>query len=183
MKRLSLLILLFLNIFTLSAKEGHWCKLGKFRLLTEISIFVYDDGQLGELHIGAHDYVVEGKNIIKYRDALTKLRDKYVDWIAVAHENNIRSLRKDVNVIFPNVKSHYYDYIELQVGYHETNRPAKYEFIVDNSEMWMMGSQSPTFSTLSDLDEFLSILNNIEGIVQAATASMQEEKQNRELFY
>ena len=128
MKRLLFLILLSLNIFTLSAKEGHWYKLGNFQLLTEISIFVYEDGQLGDLHIGVHDYVIEGKNVIKYREALTKLRDKYAEWITVANENNVKNIRKDVNVIFPNVKSHYYDYIELQVGYHETNRPAKYEF-------------------------------------------------------
>ena len=51
MKRLLFLILLSLNIFTLSAKEGHWYKLGNFQLLTEISIFVYEDGQLGDLHV------------------------------------------------------------------------------------------------------------------------------------
>ena len=49
--------------------------MGNFQLLTEISIFVYEDGQLGDLHIGVHDYVIEGKNVIKYREALTNLNN------------------------------------------------------------------------------------------------------------
>lgn len=182
MKRILFLILLSLQISVLSAKEGKWYELGDFQLLTKISIFVYDDGQLGDLHIGVHNYVVEGKNVIQYRNALIQLRDKYAEWIRVASENDVKDLRKEVSIKFPSVKSHYYDYIELQVGYHETNRPAKYEFLVDNSKMWMMGTQSPTFSELSELDELLTILNNIECVIEKAKTSLIDEKRNRELF-
>lgn len=182
MKKLLFFILLFFQILSLSAKEGNWCKLGKIQYFTEISIFIYEDGQLGTLRVGIHDYVVEGKNVIAYRNALTELRDKYSEWTTIANDNGVKQLRKDVPVKFPYVKSHYYDYPELEVGYHETNRPAKYEFVVDNSKMWMMGTQSPSFTKLSDLDELLTLLNKIEEVAENAKTSIREEQQNRELF-
>lgn len=116
MKRILYLILLLLfQVPVLSAKEGKVYELGCFQLLTNVSILVYEDGQLGDLHIGVNDYVVEGMNVIQYRNALIQLRNKYAEWIRIASENDVKDLRKEVDIRFPNVKSHYYDYIELRV--------------------------------------------------------------------
>lgn len=77
MKRILYLILLLLfQVPVLSAKEGKVYELGCFQLLTNVSILVYEDGQLGDLHIGVNDYVVEGMNVIQYRNALIQLRNK-----------------------------------------------------------------------------------------------------------
>lgn len=46
----------------------------------------------------------------------------------------------------------------------------------------MMGTQSPTFYELSELDEFLAILNNIERVIERAKASLIDQKRNKDLF-
>lgn len=46
---------------------------------------------------------VDGKNLESFKSALELVRDKYLEWVKVARDNNVTEMRKDFNIKFPSV--------------------------------------------------------------------------------
>lgn len=47
------------------------------------------------------------RNIRAFITSLTEVRNKFIDWVEVAHKNNITSLNKEMNISFPEICIHW----------------------------------------------------------------------------
>lgn len=73
-----------------------------------VSYSVNENGEIqywidisGSTKYKLYNFMIEGKDIDKFRKSLNDFKQKYVEWKEVAKNNNISSLDKNMDIVFP----------------------------------------------------------------------------------
>lgn len=194
MKKFFVVISLFFIVFTTYGQT-----LGSYScsFLDKECIVVYSskvEGYFIQISSGKnHDnmnFLVDDKNMDKFRSALTEARNKYAEWIEVAKKNNVTKLDKEMDISFPKgticwttsearfcfgvapkprflVKEGNYSFL-LFSGRKVTASDNEY---IDEEAYWV-------FSSVSEVDELLELISP-----DALNKKKEQQQQTEDLFH
>ncbi len=115
------------------------------------------DGALKTVYVGVCSkdskdafICISGTDLEVFKTSLELVRDKYAEWVKIAHENNVTELNKAFDIAFPNVNIAWYG---TKWWFSFGNRPVMQFMILDSGKMVATWVKKATASQNEYIDE------------------------------
>lgn len=132
--------------------------------------------------------LVEGKDLEIFKTALELVRDKYIDWVKIAKDNNVTEMEKEFDIKFPSVSIAWYG----SKWWFSFGKKMKMRFsILDSGKMVAVWAPKVTASTNEYIDERIYfVFDGIEDFnnlisqlnYQSILEQLLKTKNNEDLF-